>query len=377
MSKIFVERLILKCLKAEFANVVSTLMKYPQKSKLPVWLCLLLCAVQFSAFSSAAQSSETANRGEFFGAIETTHPDWFKESFLDFEEDIDEAAAAGRRLVLYFHQDGCPYCNVLVEDNFKNPSIVDFMQANFDLVAINMWGDREVIQVGGQSFTEKTLAAALNVDFTPTLLFFSEAHEVVFRLDGYRPPDQFTHVLHYVAERKENELTYAEYLASTTPTNQSMPLGEPGWPVQQLSDLSQHISRPLIVLFEEPDCEPCNLLHGKTFKDENAASILQQFTVVRYNRWSDDRIARPDGTTSTISQWAQDLGLGFAPAIVLYDGETRVMTLDAMFKTFHVLGALEYVASGTYKHETSFQRYLSERAEQIRDAGQDVDIWRY
>ena len=40
----------------------------------------------------------------FSGAKFTTHPAWFKESFLDFEQDIAEAAAQGKRLVLYFYQ---------------------------------------------------------------------------------------------------------------------------------------------------------------------------------------------------------------------------------------------------------------------------------
>ena len=109
--------------------------------------------------------------GSFSGAELTTHPAWFKESFLDFEEDIAEAAAQGKRLVLYFYQDGCPYCSALVQHNFGQRDIVQATQDYFDLVTINMWGDREVVQVGGQSFTEKTLAQALGVQFTPTLFF--------------------------------------------------------------------------------------------------------------------------------------------------------------------------------------------------------------
>ena len=48
--------------------------------------------------------------GSFGGAKFTTHPTWFKESFLDFEGDIAEAAVQGKRLVLYGYQSGCPYC---------------------------------------------------------------------------------------------------------------------------------------------------------------------------------------------------------------------------------------------------------------------------
>ncbi len=153
-----------------------------------------------------AQSTVPENpesMGQFLGARQTDHPDWFKESFLELEEDIAEATEQGKRLVVYFHQDGCPYCNKLVEENFTNPRILELMQDKFQLVAINMWGDREVVQVGGRAFSEKTLAAALDVDFTPTLLFFSEDRKVVLRLDGYYPPTEFIHALTYVSDKLE------------------------------------------------------------------------------------------------------------------------------------------------------------------------------
>ena len=34
-------------------------------------------------------------------------PDWFKQSFLDIREDVQEASGEGRRVLLYFYQDGC------------------------------------------------------------------------------------------------------------------------------------------------------------------------------------------------------------------------------------------------------------------------------
>ena len=54
------------------------------------------------------------------------------------------------------------HCNKLVEENFRDPDIHAAMQDGFDVVALNMWGDREVVSVNGKSFTEKTFAAALN-----------------------------------------------------------------------------------------------------------------------------------------------------------------------------------------------------------------------
>jgi hypothetical protein len=38
-------------------------------------------------------------------------------------------------------------------------------------------------------------------------------------------------------------------------------------------------------------------------------------------------------------------------------------------------GSLEYVSSGAYRTQPSFQRYLQARAEKIRAAGGRVDLW--
>ena len=37
-------------------------------------------------------------------------PNWFTETFLDFREDVRDATKENKRLLVYFGQDGCPYC---------------------------------------------------------------------------------------------------------------------------------------------------------------------------------------------------------------------------------------------------------------------------
>ena len=76
-------------------------------------------------------------------------PEWFAESFLDIREDAAEAAKDGKRLMLYFMQDGCPYCKQLVSVNWRQPHIVEKTRRNFMPVAINIWGDREVTAADG------------------------------------------------------------------------------------------------------------------------------------------------------------------------------------------------------------------------------------
>jgi len=115
-------------------------------------------------------------------------PAWFSETFLDLREDVREAATEGKRLMIYFGQDGCPYCRALMQTNFTQPRLVQKTRSNFVALALNIWGDREVTGLDGRAMPEKELARVLRVQFTPTVLFLDEKGNVVARLNGYYPP---------------------------------------------------------------------------------------------------------------------------------------------------------------------------------------------
>src|SRR3954447_16509224 len=70
-------------------------------------------------------------------------PRWFATTFLDFREDVADAARDGKRLMAYFGQEGCPYCARLMIDNFSQRDIVATMQRSFVAVALDLWGDRD------------------------------------------------------------------------------------------------------------------------------------------------------------------------------------------------------------------------------------------
>ena len=139
-------------------------------------------------------------------------PAWFANSFLDLRDDVAEAAASGKRVLLYFYQDGCPYCKKLLDTNFALADTETRTREKFEVIAINMWGDREVTGLDGEETTEKTFASSLRVMFTPTLLFLNEAGKVVLRLNGYYPPHKFNTALDYAAQYNGSAPSFSEYL---------------------------------------------------------------------------------------------------------------------------------------------------------------------
>lgn len=347
------------------------------------YLLLVFSLLLVSSYSYSAEGSAAKPKGKFYGAKPTEYPKWFKESFLDFNEDIAEAAAVGKRLMVVFHQNGCPYCNVLVERNLAQKDIEKAVKENFDVVAINMWGSREVASIGGKSYTEKTFSAALKVQFTPTILFFNEQGKIVLRLNGYIPPRRFKVAIDYVSKKQETKISYRDYMAKHLPKGASAKSGSAKLHSQDFFaakpyDLTRKKTKtkPLVVFFEQKDCPNCDTLHKKVLVDKGIRKTVKDFDVVQFDMWSETAVITPEGKKTTAKNWAKQLDVKYAPTIVVFDAEGKeIIRSEAFFKIFHTNGIMTYVSSGSYIKQPSFQRYLAGVAHDIQATGKDVDIW--
>ena len=102
------------------------------------------------------------------------HHKWFKDSFLDLKDDLQEADEAGKRLAIIFEQVGCIYCKKMQTEVLAKKSINDYVRKNFDVVQMNLWGSRNVTDFDGKVMPEKALAKRWGVIFTPTIVFIPE-----------------------------------------------------------------------------------------------------------------------------------------------------------------------------------------------------------
>ncbi len=304
-------------------------------------------------------------------------PAWFKNSFLDLRDDIREAAAAKKRVMIYFGQNGCPYCTRLMEVNFKQPDIVAKTRRNFDAVEINIFGSREVTWLDGKPRSEKDFAALLKVQFTPTLLFLDEKGGIALRVNGYYAPPRFTAALDYVAQHRERSVSFAEFQKQYLPdVPAAEPRDEPFFrKPPYLFDRRKPAVRPLAVFFEQANCADCDEMHATSLKTAETRELLSRFDVYRLDLKSNDEVVAPAGAKTTAARWARDLNVSYTPSVVFFDaGGREVFRVEAYVRMFHLQSALDYVASGAYQREPSFQRYIQARAETIRDGGGRVEV---
>ena len=99
---------------------------------------------------------------------------WMRDTFKDLGEDLAEANDEGKRLMIIIEQRGCIYCKKMHEEVFPIKEIADYIDANFFVVQINMFGDVEVTDFDGTTLPEKDMVRKWGVLFTPSILFFPE-----------------------------------------------------------------------------------------------------------------------------------------------------------------------------------------------------------
>ena len=305
-------------------------------------------------------------------------PPAFTETFLDLPDDAAQAAKSGKRLLLYFGQQGCPYCKELMQTSFTQKAITDKLAKHFVAIGFDLFGDREVTWFDGKLRREKEFAKFLKVQFTPTLLLLDEKGNAIARINGYYPPHRFSAALDYSAQRLEGKLGFAEYMKSVPQTGASATLNEQAFFMKPPHDLRRKAGgKPLAVLFESRHCAACDELHKEGFKREATRAAMARFDIARFALSARDPLTTPDGRATTAEAWGRELKVGYTPSVLFFDdtGE-EVFRLEAYLRPFHFASSFEYVGSGAYRKEPEFQRFLQHKADGIKERGEKLELWK-
>ncbi|GAA0783669.1 thioredoxin [Roseibium denhamense] len=125
-------------------------------------LFAVLCALVFACQVHAAELGDDGLH----------KPDWLRDTFKDLSEDLEEANSEGKRLMVIIEQRGCIYCKRMHEEVFTVPEIKEYIEDNYFVVQINMFGDVEVTDFDGIALPEKDMVRRWGALFTPNIYFF-------------------------------------------------------------------------------------------------------------------------------------------------------------------------------------------------------------
>jgi len=338
---------------------------YKMLCKLAFGLGLSLC---FVLLSNAA----TEKRGEISGGVAHVAPSWFKESFLKIQDDVDEATEENKHVILFFQLNGCPYCDRMLTESFQTEPLTAYIQDHFDTIAINVGGDREIVFNEEITVIEKELAEMLKVRATPAIVFLNSENKSVVRVNGYRSPERFEQVLHYVNEKGYEQGTLADYLDKNLQKD-VYKLRE-NTLFTQTKDLSA-VEGPLAILFEDGSCYDCNELHDNILPRDEVQAELNSFTLVRLDADSDEEIIDVDGSKTTPRTMASKYEMIYRPGILLFDDKTLARRYDSLLFPHHFKEGFRYVSGGYYKTQ-DYGDYSEARTEELLAQGVNIDLGR-
>lgn len=339
-----------------------------------VAIVLAVHALAGNVPGQAAESRATYSFDDRPTSYDGGYPQWFKQSFLDLDEDLEEALSNGKSgLIVYFGQAHCAYCKAFMEDTLGKPDLVEYLVRHFDIVGLSIHDIRELTAPDGETLTVREYSMREDAQFTPTLTFFGKDRRKALTLRGFYTAYEMRAALEYVADAHYRTMSFRNYLAQANPPPLfddeeliSDPLFTP--PPFALDRSAFPASQPLAVIFEQPKCHACDVLHSEPLQDAVVRERLAGFDVAQLNVWDDHTpVLTPDGRRLTPRQWAADLALFYTPTLVFFDVHGKeIFRIDSVVQFFRLAGVLRYVAEKAYQEHPVFQhwKFAQSKAEQ-------------
>lgn len=329
---------------------------------------ILVVLSSFMVFSSPIIQGAP---GKVTGGINFEIPDWFKTSFLEIAEDVEEASEENKHLMLFMHLNGCPYCNKMIAENFADNALKPYLVKHFDSIALNIQGDREIEFNEQITTTERNLSQWLKVKYTPTIIFLNADNKSVLRLNGYRSPETLKQALEYVHSKAYLKTSFNEYKNNQPKATHFKLSDSPLY--SKVSDFSR-LTKPLAIMFEDKNCDECSKFQKQIMARPEIQKQLKRYTFVRLDALSNEILIDFEGNKISPKQWAEKLALSYRPGIILFDNKNEVARVESMLYPFHFENVLLFGLDENHKKYANYLDLMMIRTQQLLDKGIDVNI---
>ena len=313
-----------------------------------------------------------AERGSIIGGVTHQAPSWFKESFLEIADDVEEAAEENKHVILFFQLNDCPYCDRMLEESFESEPLTSYIRQHFDTIAINVRGDREIAFNDEISVNEKELSNILKVFATPAILFLDKENKTIARVNGYRAPQRFRSVLEYVASGAYETQSLGEYQKAELDRDVYQLRANPLF--SNITDLSS-VDGPLMLIFEDSSCYDCHEFHDGILAHEEVRKEISTFTIVRLDTDSEQPITDIYGNETTAAKLAEEYDMLYRPGVLAFDEGNLIRRTDSLVFPHHFKESMRYVAGGYYK-EIDYATYSEQRTEELLASGVTINLAR-
>lgn len=311
--------------------------------------------------------------------VKVVYPDWFKHSFYDLQDDLQEAVDKGKQgLAVFFSEKSCSYCNAMVENTFGRSDIAQSLNANFDVVALDVFSDFELVDTKGNTHWVKDFAIQEKAQFTPTMVFYNKHGNRLLRLVGYQSPSKMRSTLNYLEGGHYAHSKLSDFIKKDS-----------GISVAKQHSMAINLQRdktnakPVLVIFESEDCKKCRQFRTM-LKAPMMQPYLEKMHLAFVSSRVDQKVITPDGKSLDGKVWVDQLGLLHSPSMVYFDKHGKEalrvdfdILIDPKGNTVNsnhprildnIRARLEYMTSKGYESIPQFQRWRAAAKKQKGNA---------
>ena len=128
----------------------------------------------------------------------------------DIDQSILDANKSGKTVLLFIHEDGCPFCEKMVFE-FEESDISKIVKNRFLLVDINKDDDEKVKYKGKTGSNFAFVKKKLKIDFFPVFFFIDGSGKTIYSFAGYRNKNKFKEILKYISSGSYKKGSFEEY----------------------------------------------------------------------------------------------------------------------------------------------------------------------
>lgn len=136
----------------------------------------------------------------------------FQPHFGNMPEELATATAANKRLLVYFWQEACPYCEQMEKEVFSLPKVKKLVGERYHAIEMNIFGAVDITGFTGAKTNEKGFSNSLKVTYTPTVIFFEKDGAEAFRLPGFWRDPHFMAAVSYVSDGDYKKTSFQDFL---------------------------------------------------------------------------------------------------------------------------------------------------------------------
>ncbi len=144
---------------------------------------------------------------------------FFSDTFGDLNEELELAKEQGKQgLLLFFEFDGCPFCHLMLTHVLNEKNVQQWYQQHFLSLAIDIHGDVEITDFDGTVAASKNYANKINIQSTPTIIFFDlNGTEIYRKVGSMKNPDDFLLLGEYVKNHYYKKMSFKYFLKNLPP----------------------------------------------------------------------------------------------------------------------------------------------------------------